>query len=94
MPKSQSSLLELEGVGPKIAHLVLSVGLGVARTGIVVDTHVHRCVCVRVCERERVSVRGRDRQRERADGQEGGREGGRESGRGREGRRLGGREGE
>ena len=65
MPKSQSSLLELEGVGPKIAHLVLSVGLGVARTGIVVDTHVQRCVCVCVREREIEHEREMERERER-----------------------------
>lgn len=28
VPQAQASLLELDGVGPKIAHLVLSVGLG------------------------------------------------------------------
>lgn len=28
VPKTQASLLDLDGVGPKIAHLVLSVGLG------------------------------------------------------------------
>eukprot|EP00960_Hanusia_phi_P033238 750357-Hanusia_phi.AAC.3 len=42
VPSSFSSLVQLEGVGPKIANLVLSVGLGDETAGLVVDTHVHR----------------------------------------------------
>ncbi|EKX40345.1 hypothetical protein GUITHDRAFT_43372, partial [Guillardia theta CCMP2712] len=42
VPASFSSLVQLEGVGPKIANLVLSVGLGDESAGLVVDTHVHR----------------------------------------------------
>ena len=42
VPHSEAQLLLLDGVGPKIAHLVMSVGLSIPRTGIVVDTHVHR----------------------------------------------------
>lgn len=45
VPSSYEALVELPGVGPKIANLMLSVAFGEAGgdgAGIVVDTHVHR----------------------------------------------------
>ena len=42
-PRSLDELLELPGVGPKVAHLQLQIGWGETR-GIAVDTHVHRIV--------------------------------------------------
>ena len=42
VPTSYDELLALEGVGPKIAHLMRSVAYGEADAGIVVDTHVFR----------------------------------------------------
>ncbi|KAK3244354.1 hypothetical protein CYMTET_46028 [Cymbomonas tetramitiformis] len=41
IPKSATQLTSLPGVGPKIAHLVMSIAFG-KNSGIVVDTHVHR----------------------------------------------------
>ena len=41
VPESVSALQSLPGVGPKVAHLVMSVSFG-RDEGIVVDTHVHR----------------------------------------------------
>jgi endonuclease-3 len=40
VPRSESELLELPGVGRKTANLVLSLGFGLP--AICVDTHVHR----------------------------------------------------
>ena len=42
VPEEYDALLKLEGVGPKIAHLLRSVALGRDDAGIVVDTHVQR----------------------------------------------------
>ena len=42
VPSSYEGLLALEGVGPKIAHLMRSVAFGESDAGIVVDTHVLR----------------------------------------------------
>ena len=42
VPTSYEGLLEMEGVGPKIAHLMRSVAFGEGDAGIVVDTHVLR----------------------------------------------------
>lgn len=42
VPSTYDGLLALEGVGPKIAHLMRSVAFGQSDAGIVVDTHVHR----------------------------------------------------
>ena len=42
VPSTYDSLLALDGVGPKIAHLMRSVAYGEADAGIVVDTHVLR----------------------------------------------------
>ena len=41
VPKDYKALLDLPGVGPKMAHLVLQEGFGEV-AGISVDTHVHR----------------------------------------------------
>jgi endonuclease-3 len=41
-PSTYDELLALEGVGPKIAHLLRSVAYGHEDAGIVVDTHVFR----------------------------------------------------
>ena len=42
VPTSYDALLAMEGVGPKIAHLMRSVAFGEEDAGIVVDTHVFR----------------------------------------------------
>ncbi|KAL3915155.1 MAG: hypothetical protein SGPRY_007352 [Prymnesium sp.] len=42
VPNSYEALVALPGVGPKIAHLMLSVAFSDEGSGIVVDTHVHR----------------------------------------------------
>ena len=59
VPSTYDGLLTLDGVGPKIAHLLRSVVFGHADAGIVVDTHVHRvrdaCVsshCRPACKQE------------------------------------------
>lgn len=41
IPPDVEGLMELPGVGPKMAYLVMNVGWGVA-SGICVDVHVHR----------------------------------------------------
>jgi len=41
VPDSYDELIELPGVGPKMAHLVLQEAFGKVE-GISVDTHVHR----------------------------------------------------
>ena len=38
---SASELTTLPGVGPKVAHLVMSVSYNI-ESGVVVDTHMHR----------------------------------------------------
>jgi len=42
VPNGLDALQRLPGVGPKIARLVMSVGLGAGGCGLVVDTHVNR----------------------------------------------------
>jgi len=42
VPREYDALVQLPGVGPKIAHLMRSVAFGEAEAGIVVDTHVFR----------------------------------------------------
>lgn len=43
VPNSYEALVALPGVGPKIAHLMLSVAFSDEGSGIVVDTHVRGC---------------------------------------------------
>ena len=42
VPREYDALVQLPGVGPKIANLMRSVAFGEAEAGIVVDTHVFR----------------------------------------------------
>ncbi|KAG6417015.1 hypothetical protein SASPL_124456 [Salvia splendens] len=46
IPSTLEELLELPGIGPKMAHLVMNVGWNNVQ-GICVDTHVHR-ICNRL----------------------------------------------
>ncbi len=41
VPSSYEEIIELPGVGPKMAHLLLQISFGEVQ-GISVDTHVHR----------------------------------------------------
>ncbi|KAJ3400069.1 hypothetical protein HDU80_007316 [Chytriomyces hyalinus] len=42
LPKQLDEILELPGIGPKMAHLAMQCCWGVNDSGIGVDTHVHR----------------------------------------------------
>ncbi|GAQ78737.1 putative Endonuclease III [Klebsormidium nitens] len=46
VPSTVNELMELPGVGPKVAHLTLVVAFDMPEEGLIVDTHVRR-----VCER-------------------------------------------
>uniref|UniRef100_A0A175YLG9 HhH-GPD domain-containing protein n=1 Tax=Daucus carota subsp. sativus TaxID=79200 RepID=A0A175YLG9_DAUCS len=46
IPSTLEDLLQLPGIGPKMAHLVINVGWNNVQ-GICVDTHVHR-ICNRL----------------------------------------------